>query len=119
MWYSAGDVISVRVSALIVHEGIMTEHGRVISNSRRRGGVYEESVRAFAEGRKVRNRGALSGVNPNMVLARARSMIGRGYDPVNFNCEHFVRTCYGKSPHSPQKRLAIGTVALAALIAAL
>ena len=47
MWYHPGDVVRVRVNGVILHEGIMTEHGRVISNSRRRDGVFEESTRAF------------------------------------------------------------------------
>lgn len=118
MWYSPGDIVSVRVGA-VRHEGIMTEHGRVISNSRRSGGVFEESMRIFAEGRTIKNHGQLRPLDPNHVLARARSQIGRGYHPYTFNCEHFVRFCYGKSPYSPQKMGAMSLVALAAAIAAL
>lgn len=118
MWYSPGDVVTVRVGG-VRHEGIMTEHGRVICNSRRLGGVTEKSARDFAQGRAIKNRGQLGPANPNVVIARARSMIGRGYHPYNFNCEHFVRSCYGKDPYSPQKRTVLGLAALAAAIAAL
>lgn len=118
MWYSPGDIVSVRVGA-VRHEGIMTEHGRVISNSRRSGGVFEESLRSFAVGRRIKNHGQLRPADPKLVLAKARSQIGRAYHPYTFNCEHFVRNCYGKDPYSPQKRGALGLVALAAAIAAL
>ncbi len=118
MWYYPGDVISVRVRG-VRHEGIMTEHGRVICNSRRHGGVTERSVRNFAEGRKIKNHGPLSNLSSDIVLARARAMLGRAYHPAQFNCEHFVRHCYGVDPYSPQKRQALGLAALAAAIAAL
>jgi len=118
MWYSPGDIVSVRVGT-VRHEGIMTEHGRVISNSRRLGGVFEESLRTFAMGRKIKNHGPLRAADPSQVLARARSQIGRGYHPYTYNCEHFVRFCYGKSPYSPQKMGAMSLAALAAAIAAL
>ncbi len=118
MWYSPGDIVSVRVGA-VRHEGIMTEHGRVISNSRKNGGVFEESVRSFAEGRQIKNHGQLRPADPARVLARARSQIGRAYHPYTHNCEHFVRFCYGTSPYSPQKIGGMSLVALAAAIAAL
>jgi len=86
MWYSSGDVVSVRAGG-VRHEGIMTEHGRVICNSRRYGGVTEKSVRDFALGRKIKNHGSLNGTSPERVLARARAQIGRGYHPVNHNCD--------------------------------
>lgn len=115
MWYYPGDVLVVRVRGVIHHEGIVTETGRVISNSRRRGGVFEESLRTFADGKSVDNRGSLSGLSSEAVLANARARIGRRYNPISYNCEHFVRDCYGLRPHSPQKKLALGAVALAAL----
>ena len=99
MWFSPGDIVSVRVGT-IRHEGIMTEHGRVICNSRRYGGVTEKSARDFAQGRKITNHGALNGTPSDLVLARARAQLGRRYHPVSFNCEHFVRGCYGKDPYS-------------------
>lgn len=118
MWYSPGDIVSVRVGT-VRHEGIMTEHGRVICNSRRYGGVTEKSIRDFAAGRNLRNHGQLRPVDPAQVLARARSQIGRTYHPYTHNCEHFVRFCYGTSPYSPQKIGGMSLVALAAAIAAL
>lgn len=116
MWYCPGDVVSVRVKGAVRHEGIMTETGHVISNSRRKGGVFEESFRTFAEGRKVVNHGPRNGLNSDTVLARARSLKGRTYNPYTYNCEHFVREVYGERRHSPQKKIALGAAALLALI---
>ena len=119
MWYREGDVVSVRVNGLVKHVGIMTEDGRVISNSRRRGGVYEESFRSFANGGKVTNHGPRRDMCSKRVLARARARQGMGYNPYNYNCEHFVHESYGEQRHSPQKKIALGLAAVAALIIAL
>jgi len=113
MWYNEGDLVKVRVSGAIVHEGIMAENGRVISNSRRRGGVYEESFREFSGGRKVVLAKPLSGLSHAQVLANARAKIGHPYHPSNYNCEHFVRECYGLKAKSPQKLLFAGVAAAA------
>jgi len=117
MWYRPGDVVRVRVKGIIQHEGIMTEHGRVISNSRRRGGVFEESTRDFAGNGKIEHVGVLSARPASHVIAHARSRIGCGYDAYSYNCQHFVRECYGLQQSSPQKKLAIGAGILAALAA--
>ncbi len=117
MWYQPGDVVRVRVNGFIEHEGIMTESGRVISNSRRRGAVVEESARDFAGGRKVETIGRLSNLPVAQVLSNARARLGRGYSAYNYNCQHFVRDCYGLGRRSPQKKLALGAVALIGLLA--
>ncbi len=119
MWYYPADVISVRVGGLIRHEGIMTHSGTIISNSRRRGGVYEESPHIFANRGKLINHGPLLDTDPDLVIARAYARIGHKYDPVHYNCEHFVRDCYGLPRSSPQKRAALGAAALIGLIAIL
>jgi len=105
MWYNEGDLVKVRVSGAIVHEGIMAENGRVISNSRRRGGVYEESFREFSGGRKVVLAKPLSGLSHAQVLANARAKIGHPYHPSNYN--------YGLKAKSPQKLLFAGVAAAA------
>ena len=119
MWYREGDVVSVRVNGVIKHVGIMTEDGRVISNSRRRGGVYEESFRAFANGGKVTNHGPRANMCSKKVMARARARKGHRYNPYDYNCEHFVHESYGEPRHSPQKKIALGLVAVVALFIAL
>lgn len=118
MWYRPGDVVRVRVKGMILHEGIMTEHGRVINNSQRRGRVVEESFRDFSAGLNVKNIGPISGMPAERVLANARARLGWRYQPYSFNCQHFVRECYGLGRVSPQKRLAVGA-GVVALIAAI
>ncbi len=117
MWYQPGDVVRVRVNGFIQHEGIMTDIGRVISNSRRAGRVSEESTRAFAGGRKIEHVGRLSSMPADRVIAHARARIGDPYHAYDYNCQHFVRECYGLGRRSPQKKLALGAAALVALIA--
>lgn len=119
MWYNEGDLIKVRVNGAIVHEGIMSEDGRVISNSRRLGGVYEEPFRDFSGGRKVVLAKPLSGLSSAQVLANARAKIGTTYHPSNYNCEHFVRECYGLKAKSPQKLLFAGVAVAAVALFAL
>lgn len=120
MLVNTGDVLQVTVYGFVQHEGIVTEHGRVISNSRRKGCVFEESVRSFAEGRKIKNIGPLNPrIDPMLAVERARTQIGKSYDLVNDNCQHFVRWCYGLKPYSPQKRWALAGAAAIALIWAL
>jgi len=119
MWYQPGDVVSVRTRSGIRHEGIMTETGRVISNSRRRGGVYEESFRSFADGGKVINHGPRNRLDSDIVLARARARSGKNYNPYSYNCEHFVREVYGERRHSPQKKIVLGLAAVAAMLIAI
>ena len=119
MWYNPGDVVRVTVNGFVQHEGIMTEHGRVISNSRRRGGVFEESTRDFAGGHKIQNIGRLSNLSSGTVIANARARIGRRYNAYSYNCQHFVRECYGQGASSPQKKLLISGGILAALAALL
>lgn len=117
MWYQPGDVVRVKVNGFIEHEGIMTETGRVISNSRRKGGVREESVHDFCGGRQMIHVGPLSGLSPALVLSRARERLGKSYNAYHYNCQHFVRDCHGLRIKSPQKKLALGAAALAVLVA--
>ncbi|MGJ8564413.1 MAG: hypothetical protein ACSHXY_12785 [Alphaproteobacteria bacterium] len=117
MWFDAGDIVRVRVNGFIEHEGIMTETGRIISNSRRRGRVVEETASEFAGGRKIEHVGRLSGLSGARTLANARLRLGRPYDAFNYNCQHFVRECSGLRKHSPQKKLALGAAAALALLA--
>lgn len=50
------------------------------------------------------------------ILARARSQLGRKFDLINFNCEHFVSCAWASGAGSPQLRgLALGAAALACL----
>ena len=60
----------------------MTEHGRVISNSRRRGGVFEESTRDFAGGQKILHIGRLSGLPAEQVIAMPGCVLAVAMMPI-------------------------------------
>ncbi len=102
MSYQLGDVLRVTVYGFVVHEGIYTDLGTVISSSRRNGYVVEESVRAFSAGREITNIGPLSDISPHLALAHARTRLGKKYKLLSDNCQHFVRRCYRLKPKSPQ-----------------
>ena len=112
-----GDVLCVTVYGGVLHEGIVTETGTVISNSRRNGGVVEEGIRDFAGLNKITNLGPLSTLAPHAAIYRARERIGRRYQPVRYNCQHFVRDCYQIKPKSAQRDLAVGALGVLALLA--
>ena len=110
-----GTVIGVRYGA-IEHVGIVTDWRidgmpAVISNSYAHRGVREESLGDFARGRAFRVHKRLSDMPGEEVADRARRMVGRRYDVLRFNCEHFVRVAHGLKPKSPQ---VYGALALAA-----
>ena len=111
----AGTVIGVPFG-VIEHVGIVTDRRidgvpAVISNSYAHRGVREEPLSSFAHGRSFRVHKAMSDLPGDEVAHRARRMIGRRYDPLRFNCEHFVRIAHGLKPKSPQLH---GVLALAA-----
>ena len=88
-----GTVIGVRYGA-IEHVGIVTDWRidgmpAVISNSYAHRGVREESLEDFARGRAFRVHKRLSDMPGEEVADRARRMVGRRYDVLRFNCEHF------------------------------
>lgn len=112
--HQVGDVLRVTVYGWVLHEGILTAEGTVISNSRRNGYVVEESVRAFAGGRRITNIGPLSETSPHLAIAHARTRLGQKYSLMSDNCQHFVRHCYQVKPTSPQRNVAVIAGVLAA-----
>ena len=103
-----GSLVSVSTSFLaITHYGIVTDRMRdglpmIISCSRRRGMVAEESWSEFADGSEVSVVGSACTLPVWEVLGRARAELGRGWDLFRFNCEHFVELAYGRRPQSRQ-----------------
>lgn len=118
-----GGCVSVLVGGLVRHVGIVSDRlgddalPMVFSNSRRAGEVREETWSRFAGGRPVATV-ELEPARPRAeVLARARELLGRPYAVGSYNCEHYVRDCYGLEVHSPQVRR-VGFVGLAVAAAA-
>lgn len=48
-----------------------------------------------------------------IIVHRARTMIGRRWNPFTFNCEHFVELALGREPKSHQVQM---WVAIAAVV---
>jgi len=112
-----GDVLRVTVYGGVHHEGIVTDTGTVISNSRRYGCVTEENVRSFAGLNRITNLGQLSDCSPYSAIFYARNQLGKPYSAFNGNCQHFVRECYGLKPKSHQKNWAVAGLGLLAVFA--
>lgn len=77
-----------------------------------------QSLEAFADGCRVTAATARTRLIPEQVVARAESMLGRPYDGVRWNCDHFVAYALGNKIESPQLTVAavsLATLALAAL----
>lgn len=106
---AAGDAVSTG-SGLFRHWGIHTLAGTVIANSRKHGRVVEYSLEEFSEGKDVFTHGRFGNLGPMEIESRARSQLGRRYDLLSFNCEHFVRYAHGVPPVSKQ---VLGAIALA------
>ena len=99
---SQGDVIYIYRWGIIRHWGIVTSVGTVISNSGRHGGVIEQLFDDFSCGQMVKKVGYIGSLAPWDVENRARSAIGKGYEALFNNCEHFAYWAHGKRPQSPQ-----------------
>ena len=74
----------------------------VLAFSAQSRGFIEHPFSDFAGGRAVTVDGYLGNLPAEVVLHRARSMQGREYSLIAFNCEHFVRYAHGVEITSPQ-----------------
>lgn len=94
----AGEIVSVRFGGVFSHYGVVTARGTVISNSRAGGGVTEQSLAAFRNGRALRRHGVSSQLHPFQIEARARRALGSSYDLTGANCIDFTRHTHRKTP---------------------
>lgn len=116
-----GSVLSVDFG-LYTHFGVVTGRDRrglpvVTSNSLRRGGVFQESIETFCEGRPCKLVRA-AGHDALLLAQRALSAIGQKYDLLRFNCEHFIEWVKGNAPSSSQVALWGTLIAVAGLCVA-
>lgn len=121
---SPGDCIGVDAYFRTVrHLGIVTDavgqdgRFRVVSASNRLRGVREEDFADFCHGKEAYPVLWFSGYSVEETLSRARDRIGTPYNHTQYNCEHFVKECFGLAGGSPQSRR-VGYVAAAAGAAA-
>lgn len=121
-------VLSVRVPSVVGfvdHVGLVTNYigadgfRMVIHASKQHGDVRETTATDFARGTTVTVVETLkSALPPELVLARARALIGRRWDAVSANCEHFVRYALGLEVESPQLRQKVTKFVVGATIVA-
>ena len=96
--FAPGDMIAVRFAGVLFHYGIVTQRGTVISNSNRYGGVVEQTLAEFADGRPVRRCARRDGLDAIAVESRARRALGAPYSLTHSNCSHFTRWTYRRRP---------------------
>ncbi len=100
--FEAGDVVAIPFGIGLSHYGIVTAQGTVISNSGKHGGVIEQSLSDFANGKRVRlceRTDTLSGI---AAVSRARRAKGASYRLTESNCAHFTRWSHRQRPTTLQ-----------------
>ncbi len=94
----AGEIVSIPFGGVLRHYGVVTSRGTVISNSRAGGGVVEQSLTAFKNGKSIRRHGTSDHQHPLQIEARARRALGASYDLTGSNCIDFTRHTHRQSP---------------------
>lgn len=84
------------------HYGVVTSRGTVISNSRRHGGVIEQSFSSFAAGKRVTLRERPDHLDGAVAEGRARRGKGSSYSLTESNCVHFSRWSHRQTPTTVQ-----------------
>jgi hypothetical protein len=100
--FEPGDVVAIPFGVGLSHYGIVTATGTVISNSRKHGGVVEQSFNTFANGRRVRLCERTDPLNGAAAVSRARKAKGRSYSLHESNCAHLTRWSHRQKPTSVQ-----------------
>jgi hypothetical protein len=117
-WPPPGSIVSVPLLVVFRHRGVVSDRwyqGKpmVISNSGRTGGTAEESWDVFSGGQAVTPEGYPSTLPRYEVFHRARSCVGRAYNPLVWNCDHLTRYAHGMELQSPQ----VAAILLVSLLA--
>lgn len=121
MQLQIGDVISRPGPLWTVHVGFfagvdMLGQQWVIHNAKN-DCVRWDLLETFATGLPISLVKRASGrVEGNAILTRAQAFLGRQFDLINFNCEHFVTQVLANESSSPQLRSAMVGVAFLACI---
>lgn len=100
--FEPGDVIAIPFGIGLSHYGVVTAQGTVISNSRKHGGVIEQSLRAFSNGKRIRLCERTDPLSGAIAENRARRAKGRGYSLTEANCAHFSRWSHRQKPTTIQ-----------------
>ena len=94
----AGEVVSIPFGGVFRHYGVVTARGTVISNSRAAGGVVEQSLYEFKNGRRLMRHGRSDTEHAFQIEARARRKLGRPYDLTGSNCIDFTQHTHRRKP---------------------
>jgi hypothetical protein len=100
--FEPGDVVAIPFGIGLSHYGIVTASGTVISNSRKHGGVVEQSFHEFSNGKRVRLCERTDALSGNAAVSRARRAKGKPYSLNESNCVHFTRWSHRQKPTSIQ-----------------
>ncbi|MEO1552762.1 MAG: hypothetical protein AAFR82_02415 [Pseudomonadota bacterium] len=100
--FEPGDVVAIPFGIGLSHYGIVTATGTVISNSRKHGGVVEQSFTAFANGKRVRLCERTDALGGAVAESRARRRKGHNYHLTESNCAHFSRYSHRQKPTTIQ-----------------
>jgi len=115
--FKQGEIISVKWHFGVEHDGIYTSKGTVISASKRTGEVMEEDIKTFSGGKKVVSKGYPSDLPPETIEKKARSKLGKTYNLLSYNCQHFASECHGKKKSRQLRTVVLSAAALALTIA--
>ena len=117
--FAHGDLVSIPYGGVLRHYGVITARGTVISNSRRHGGIVEQDLMDFADGKHVRRHRTRTSLHPFEIEARARRHIGADYHLFRSNCIDYSRRSLGHEPSVLQKSaVAAGLLGKLAIVAA-
>jgi len=118
-WPEPGTVVWIQVFLIYRHRGIVSDRwsgGKpmVISNSGRRGGVFEEPWDEFSQGSPVylENKVYHGKLPSHDVLHRARSVIGTRYDLYKWNCDDVAAFAHGIKAQYTQLGATLAIVAI-------
>jgi hypothetical protein len=118
------EIVSVPLWGIIRHHGLKVNipgYEAFVYSNAPGVGVVRQSVAEFAGGRVVTSSPAVTQLNPIQVVARAERMLGRRYDVISWNCDHFVTSALGRKSESVQLRgvvaVLIGVFALSRMAA--
>ena len=100
--FEAGDVVAIPFGVGLSHYGIVTSRGTVISNSRKHGGVVEQSLAEFSNGRRIRLCESTDPLDAAVSESRARRAKGSPYSLTGSNCAHFTRWSRRQRPTTMQ-----------------
>ena len=100
--FEPGDVVAIPFGIGLSHYGIVTSSGTVISNSRRHGGVVEQSFADFSDGKRVRLCKRTDALSGSIAVSRARRAKGKRYCLTEANCAHRSRWSHRQKPTSVQ-----------------